>query len=130
MMEHPTHDTHKSPNRLSDQRRNRRKRNPATGGEMMLPSKEGIVFMCFGNCGRGLIVNEQAFTSQQIGDKMPTQEELITSAYHEAGHAVIAWYYGRRILGAFNYALIVTKSWQVVIFRCSGKLREMRNGKN
>ena len=23
----------------------------------------------------------------------------MTSAYHEAGHAVIAWYYGRRILG-------------------------------
>ncbi len=32
---------------------------------------------------------------------MLNQEELIISAYHEAGHAVIAWYYGRRILGAF-----------------------------
>ena len=32
---------------------------------------------------------------------MLNQEELITSAYHEAGHAVIAWYYGRHILGAF-----------------------------
>lgn len=32
---------------------------------------------------------------------MLNQEELITSAYHEAGHAVIAWYYKRRILGAF-----------------------------
>ena len=38
---------------------------------------------------------------QRVGDKMLNQEELITSAYHEAGHAVIAWYYGRRILGAF-----------------------------
>jgi ATP-dependent Zn protease len=38
---------------------------------------------------------------QQIVDKLLNQEELITSAYHEAGHAVIAWYYGRRILGAF-----------------------------
>ena len=31
---------------------------------------------------------------------MSNREDLITSAYHEAGHAVIAWYYGRRILGA------------------------------
>jgi len=32
---------------------------------------------------------------------MLNQKELITSAYHEAGHAVIAWYYKRRILGVF-----------------------------
>ena len=31
---------------------------------------------------------------------MSNREGLITSAYHEAGHAVIAWHYGRHILGA------------------------------
>jgi len=31
---------------------------------------------------------------------MSNCDDLTTSAYHEAGHAVIAWYYGRRILRA------------------------------
>jgi hypothetical protein len=31
---------------------------------------------------------------------MPSRKELIESAYHEAGHTVIAWYYGRHIIGA------------------------------
>ena len=34
------------------------------------------------------------------GHEMLSQSELKGSAYHEAGHIVIAWYYGRRILGA------------------------------
>jgi len=57
-------------------------------------------------------------------DKLLNQEELITSAYHEAGHAVIAWYYGRRILGVF-ISRDKNKNSNCEIIRLFGKISDI-----